>query len=279
MGAWGFHDVEVLVEAPLLVPRPETEELVDLVAAWWGSDGPARFADAGCGTGCLGLALLNALPAGSSCVAVDVSPKAVAVSTANAARLGYFFCLAVGTCYVGARRADLGEVSPVGGQQAVLAPVFASFTLGGLYLLIKNTELDPATVYRGVACVFALLSGVELLQPLFGLLASGEPLRPVSAPPLNSRREEAVMRAGAAPALATAAALVVLYLQGPISTGGTLTLPTFAFVNNYLAWSITTVTLGVVSLESFAAGAILLIGLFCYDAFFVFQSDVMITAA
>ena len=201
------------------------------------------------------------------------------MGSANAARLGYFFCLAVGTCYVGARRADLGEVSPVGGQQAVLAPVFASFTLGGLYLLIKNTELDPATVYRGVACVFALLSGVELLQPLFGLLASGEPLRPVSAPPLNSRREEAVMRAGAAPALATAAALVVLYLQGPISTGGTLTLPTFAFVNNYLAWSITTVTLGVVSLESFAAGAILLIGLFCYDAFFVFQSDVMITAA
>lgn len=67
----------------MLVPRPETEELVDLVLEWWGDRGAARFVDVGCGTGCLGLALLEALPASSSCVAIDVSPVALALARDN----------------------------------------------------------------------------------------------------------------------------------------------------------------------------------------------------
>ena len=67
--------------------RPETEELVDLVLDWWGSS-PATFADVGCGSGCLGLALLNKLPEGSSCTAIDISEEAVALSTRNAEKLG-----------------------------------------------------------------------------------------------------------------------------------------------------------------------------------------------
>jgi minor histocompatibility antigen H13 len=38
-------------------------------------------------------------------------------------------------------------------------------------------------------------------------------------------------------------------------------------------------SLGVIALESFAAAAFLLVGLFCYDAFFVFKSDIMVTVA
>ena len=67
--------------------RPETEELVDLVLDWWGSS-PATFADVGCGSGCLGLALLNKLPEGSSCTAIDISEEAVALSKRNALKLG-----------------------------------------------------------------------------------------------------------------------------------------------------------------------------------------------
>ena len=67
--------------------RPETEELVDLVLDWWGSS-PATFADVGCGSGCLGLALLNKLPEGSSCTAIDISEEAVALSKRNAEKLG-----------------------------------------------------------------------------------------------------------------------------------------------------------------------------------------------
>ena len=68
--------------------RPETEELVDLVLDWWGSS-PATFADVGCGSGCLGLAILNKLPEGSSCTAIDISEAAVALSTRNAENLGF----------------------------------------------------------------------------------------------------------------------------------------------------------------------------------------------
>jgi len=60
---------------------------VDLVLDWWGSS-TAHFADVGCGSGCLGLALLNKLPEGSSCTAIDISEEAVSLSTRNAEKLG-----------------------------------------------------------------------------------------------------------------------------------------------------------------------------------------------
>jgi len=75
------------------------------------------------------------------------------------------------------------------------------------------------------------------------------------------------------------ATLLYAYSLGPASTGGSLDLATFACANNLLALSIALSALGVLALESFVAGAALLAGLFCYDAFFVFKSDVMLTVA
>ena len=82
-------EVSASTETPSTRPRlrPETEELVDLVLDWWGNDA-ATFADVGCGSGCLGLALLNKLPEGSSCTAIDISEEAVSLSTRNAEKLG-----------------------------------------------------------------------------------------------------------------------------------------------------------------------------------------------
>ena len=60
---------------------------MDLVLDWWGSS-PHTFADVGSGSGCLGLALLNKLPEGSSCTAIDISDEAVALSKRNAEKLG-----------------------------------------------------------------------------------------------------------------------------------------------------------------------------------------------
>eukprot|EP00633_Aureoumbra_lagunensis_P010100 CAMPEP_0197320900 /NCGR_PEP_ID=MMETSP0891-20130614/62212_1 /TAXON_ID=44058 ORGANISM="Aureoumbra lagunensis, Strain CCMP1510" /NCGR_SAMPLE_ID=MMETSP0891 /ASSEMBLY_ACC=CAM_ASM_000534 /LENGTH=294 /DNA_ID=CAMNT_0042812487 /DNA_START=24 /DNA_END=908 /DNA_ORIENTATION=+ len=87
VGKWGFHDIELEMRPPVLVPRPETEELVDLILTWWQqqkSDAPARFLDVGCGTGCLGLALLNHLPSGSFCRGIDINPTAVSLANSNA---------------------------------------------------------------------------------------------------------------------------------------------------------------------------------------------------
>eukprot|EP00316_Scyphosphaera_apsteinii_P011971 CAMPEP_0119315888 /NCGR_PEP_ID=MMETSP1333-20130426/37576_1 /TAXON_ID=418940 /ORGANISM="Scyphosphaera apsteinii, Strain RCC1455" /LENGTH=411 /DNA_ID=CAMNT_0007321383 /DNA_START=187 /DNA_END=1422 /DNA_ORIENTATION=+ len=197
---------------------------------------------------------------------------------ANNARLAYFTTVAIGTVYLGSQRQDLGETSPISGKSAALAPIVASTVLGGLYILIKYTGLNPGVVYQFFACLFALLAMSDLLQPLFGLLTAGELLTPATEA-FGEKQESEIMNAGAVPAFVVALALVCTYLQGPVSTGGSLPLPMFAAVNNCLGWGITMTSLGVLALESFAAAALLLLGLFFYDAFFVFKSDIMLTVA
>ena len=46
-----------------------------------------------------------------------------------------------------------------------------------------------------------------------------------------------------------------------------------------IAWALAMTSLGAISLGSFQTAAILLAGLFCYDIFFVFGTDVMMTVA
>jgi len=206
--------------------------------------------------------------------AVDWGPDAV-----NPARLAYFSLVAVGTLYLGVQRQDIGEASPIDGKSAALAPVFASVTLGGLYLVIKYTGLNPGGLYQFFACLFALLAASDLLQPIAGLGLAGALLDDPAEQPYDEKREADIMNSGAAPAFAIAIAVVIGYAQGPVSTGGTLALPVFAALNNLLGWSISMVSLGVLALDSFVAAASLLGGLFVYDAFFVFKSDVMVTVA
>ena len=92
VGKWAFYDIEVEVRPPVLVPRPETEELVDLILKWWFSDisrrsRPARFLDVGCGSGCIGLALLQHLPRGSECLGIDISQEALSLANHNGLQL------------------------------------------------------------------------------------------------------------------------------------------------------------------------------------------------
>ena len=81
-----FRAVDLSVRPPVLIPRPETEELVELAleAARRRIDSqpncvPLRILDVGAGTGCIGLAMLAELPPGkATCVALE--PNAVAHS-------------------------------------------------------------------------------------------------------------------------------------------------------------------------------------------------------
>ncbi|KAG5182369.1 hypothetical protein JKP88DRAFT_263201 [Tribonema minus] len=106
MGEWDWHDLALLVRPPVLIPRPETEDLVERVLDWLRRTCPERertalrFLDVGSGTGehqsepsveqccsAIGLALLNRLP-GAMCVACDVSADAVRLSLENASKVG-----------------------------------------------------------------------------------------------------------------------------------------------------------------------------------------------
>ena len=88
LGDWDFHELTLQLRAPVLIPRPETEQLVEMVLAAHGGGGRRlRFLDVGCGSGAIGLALLNKLPE-ATCVGIDISEAAVALAAENARRVG-----------------------------------------------------------------------------------------------------------------------------------------------------------------------------------------------
>ncbi|MDR6886908.1 release factor glutamine methyltransferase [Variovorax sp. 3319] len=87
LGEKEFHGLTLQVDARVLVPRPDTETLVDwALECLEGHDAP-RVLDLGTGSGAIALALQHARP-DSQVDAVDASADALAVARANAERLG-----------------------------------------------------------------------------------------------------------------------------------------------------------------------------------------------
>jgi minor histocompatibility antigen H13 len=100
--------------------------------------------------------------------------------------------------------------------------------------------------------------------------------------------DNAQLRAAGLPAAALATGLVLVYLAGISTINGSADaadglqlsqLRTVAASNNYIAAAIALASLGQIAVESYVAGASLLVGLFLYDAVSVFKSDLMITVA
>ncbi|PYR63513.1 MAG: peptide chain release factor N(5)-glutamine methyltransferase [Acidobacteria bacterium] len=90
-GRQDFWDLTFDVSPDVLIPRPETELIVDaaieLLRERPGNRGPLRIADACTGCGCLAVALARELPH-AHVVATDVSDVALVVARRNAARHG-----------------------------------------------------------------------------------------------------------------------------------------------------------------------------------------------
>ncbi len=81
VGEAEFGGLTLKVDRRALIPRPETEYLVELVTARWPTP-PARILDLGTGTGALALSLAKAFP-DAVVVAVDSSEGAIALATEN----------------------------------------------------------------------------------------------------------------------------------------------------------------------------------------------------
>lgn len=86
LGETEFCGLRIKTDRRALIPRPETEELVELVVAQLKTaPTPAlRLADLGTGTGCIALALANSFPE-ASVTALDASDEALALARENAA--------------------------------------------------------------------------------------------------------------------------------------------------------------------------------------------------
>ena len=84
VGSWGFWTLRLRVTADTLIPRPETELLVEAALARLPADVPSRVADLGTGSGAIALALARECPL-AHVIATDASEAALAVARANAA--------------------------------------------------------------------------------------------------------------------------------------------------------------------------------------------------
>jgi release factor glutamine methyltransferase len=84
LGRKGFRGLELAVDRRVLIPRPETELLVELALELR----PARVLDIGTGSGAIALAVADELPE-CEVTATDTSPAALEVARANAERLGF----------------------------------------------------------------------------------------------------------------------------------------------------------------------------------------------
>lgn len=86
IGKAPFFDFDLHVEPGVLIPRPETEQLVETAVSWAMSLEGGQVVDIGTGSGCIAIALARFLPAWHI-TAVDISAKALAIARKNAAQL------------------------------------------------------------------------------------------------------------------------------------------------------------------------------------------------
>lgn len=188
----------------------------------------------------------------------------------------YFFGVAVCTVYLGGRQEVIDRPERVSRENALYAPVGASLAIGGLYLLLKM-GIDITSLYAIMVTVFGALAisdiGVPLLRNAF--------------PDIDFAAAEVPVPTGLAKKMSLDNP--TLPLDGLITLGlGVLcTLIYWApaameqkfLISNVIAWALGMASLGAISLGSFQTGAVLLAGLFCYDVFWVFGTDVMMTVA
>ncbi|MBN1293105.1 MAG: peptide chain release factor N(5)-glutamine methyltransferase [Candidatus Latescibacteria bacterium] len=87
IGSTGFRDLEIKTDHRALIPRPETELLVDLAVTFLRERSNAFVADLGTGSGIIALSILYEVPE-SKAVAIDISGEALNLAKQNACQLG-----------------------------------------------------------------------------------------------------------------------------------------------------------------------------------------------
>jgi release factor glutamine methyltransferase len=87
LGEWGFRRLTLTVDGRALIPRPETETVVERCLALLAGVEAPRVLDVGTGSGAIALAIADEHP-GAAVTGIDVSAEALSLARQNAARTG-----------------------------------------------------------------------------------------------------------------------------------------------------------------------------------------------
>ncbi len=141
LGEWGFRRLTLKVDPRVLVPRPETEIVVERCLARVAGLPDPRVLDVGTGSGAIALAIAEEHP-GARVTAIDASEDALAVARENAARTGLPVELV---------RRDLFEGLPEGPWDLVVSnpPYVQDDEVEGLGPEVRDWEPRAAVVGEG----------------------------------------------------------------------------------------------------------------------------------
>lgn len=135
LGEREFWSMSFLVSPDVLIPRPESELLVERAVALLGKGEKSRVLDAGCGSGAVGLAIASELTE-ARVTLLDLCPKALGVARRNAVRLGFESRMSL-------LASDLFEALARGEEFDLIAsnpPYVATGELGGLMPEVSSFE-------------------------------------------------------------------------------------------------------------------------------------------
>lgn len=156
LGKKDFYKHSFIVNPAVLIPRPETELLVEGTIRWLNEncvESPARFVDFGTGSGCIGLSIAAEVE-GSQWLGVDKSPQAIEVAQTNAMELG----LTDRSHFLVSDVAEL-EAEKV---TEILGDVPDAVVANPPYIAVNDPEVDPSV--RRFEPDEALFSGADGLE-------------------------------------------------------------------------------------------------------------------
>lgn len=166
LGHWSFRRIDLAVDARALIPRPETELVAGVSIEIAGGYGPTRtIVDLGTGTGAIGLAVADELPAeGTAVWLTDASEAALDLARANLAGLG--------------RAARVVRVAAGSWFDALPVDVSADVIVSNPpYVATDSDDVEP--IVSGWEPASALYAGADGLDALRLIIADAGPrLRP-----------------------------------------------------------------------------------------------------
>ena len=142
LGCWEFYSLPIIVNENVLIPRADTETLVDYILESYSKDAQISVLDMCTGSGCIGLALKKHLP-NASVTLCDISDGALSVAEQNAKALG--LCVDI-------KKADLTKGYECYFEKHSFDVIVSNppyITAADMQMLSKEVKCEPKTALFG----------------------------------------------------------------------------------------------------------------------------------